>query len=332
MEGLFSPRSLAAVLESVYRVEQARADWIRGILEVLAPQLDRGLGVLAYSVDVSRPDAFETSDFQSVMTDANDARQRFDLWHSATPLEVKRKIHTFGACALGRELTRTADITEEQLDDTRAAHGYLEMFGLNALDPTGRGCTIAVPFMAKSGETDIRHRELWERLAAHIATASRLQTRLAGQDDVGDATLSASGKLEAIHPTTRQSAVQDALRDAAVAIDRARAKLRDDPSEVTRLWRSLTARRWTLVDRFDRGGRRYVIAFRNDARIPEAQALTEREEQVVRAVQLGHSNKLIAYELDLSPSTVATLLNRAMKKLGVATRVELIAQRRSSDR
>jgi DNA-binding CsgD family transcriptional regulator len=70
------------------------------------------------------------------------------------------------------------------------------------------------------------------------------------------------------------------------------------------------------VDHFDSDGRRYVLAHRNDARVPEdARGLTLRERQVLAHVALGQSNKVIAYELGLSKSTIAGHLARARKKL-----------------
>jgi len=53
--------------------------------------------------------------------------------------------------------------------------------------------------------------------------------------------------------------------------------------------------------------------------------LTLRERQVLAYAGLGHSNKVIAYELGLSTSTVSTHLARARRKmqlpLGVALNV-----------
>jgi DNA-binding NarL/FixJ family response regulator len=40
---------------------------------------------------------------------------------------------------------------------------------------------------------------------------------------------------------------------------------------------------------------------------------------------LGHSNKVIAYELGLAASTVRVLVHRAARKLGANTREEAIA-------
>ena len=46
---------------------------------------------------------------------------------------------------------------------------------------------------------------------------------------------------------------------------------------------------------------------------------------VIELATRGKSNKLIAYELGIAPSTVATHIASAKRKLGVRTRVELIA-------
>jgi DNA-binding CsgD family transcriptional regulator len=89
------------------------------------------------------------------------------------------------------------------------------------------------------------------------------------------------------------------------------------------LWHALVAGRWSLLDRFESDGRRYLVARRNDDDVRDPRGLTSRERQIAARAALGHSNKLIAYELGVSPSTVATFLTRALKKLGCATRAEL---------
>ena len=67
--------------------------------------------------------------------------------------------------------------------------------------------------------------------------------------------------------------------------------------------------RWTLVDRYERDGRRYIVAREGAARTRGAAALSERERQVVALASLGRSNKLIAYELGPAHATT-----RVMKK------------------
>jgi two-component system response regulator FixJ len=58
---------------------------------------------------------------------------------------------------------------------------------------------------------------------------------------------------------------------------------------------------------------------------PDISRLTGRERQVVAFASLGHTNKVIAYELGISPYTVGVFLYRAARKLRVASRKELLA-------
>ena len=84
------------------------------------------------------------------------------------------------------------------------------------------------------------------------------------------------------------------------------------------------AGRWSLVDRFERDGRRFIVARSNEHALPDPRALTPRERAVVHLAALGKPNKLVAYELGLADSTVASHVANAMRKLGVSTRVELV--------
>ncbi len=122
------------------------------------------------------------------------------------------------------------------------------------------------------------------------------------------------------------NAALDALRAAVIRIDGVRAgNRRRDPR---RVWKALHEGEWSLVDRFERDGRRYYVALPNEPpTLPSI--LTDREARVVSRCGLGHSNKLIAYELGISESSVARALSRASEKLGVASRVELV--RRASE-
>lgn len=57
-----------------------------------------------------------------------------------------------------------------------------------------------------------------------------------------------------------------------------------------------------------------------------ARGLSARENQVMPQVHLGHTDKVIGYELSLSTSTVRVLIHRATRKLGAATRREALAR------
>jgi DNA-binding NarL/FixJ family response regulator len=61
-----------------------------------------------------------------------------------------------------------------------------------------------------------------------------------------------------------------------------------------------------------------------DARPQALEVLTDREREVLALVALGLSNSDIATRLFLSPLTVKTHVNRAMSKLGVRDRAQLV--------
>jgi DNA-binding CsgD family transcriptional regulator len=118
------------------------------------------------------------------------------------------------------------------------------------------------------------------------------------------------------------------IRDAAVAVDRATRQLRlRDTAEALRLWEALGDGRLTVIDSFERDGRCYLVARARPGAMttrPDA-PLTKREREVAAYAALGHANKLIAYQLGVSVSTVATHLMAAARKLHAPSRAALIA-------
>jgi DNA-binding CsgD family transcriptional regulator len=97
---------------------------------------------------------------------------------------------------------------------------------------------------------------------------------------------------------------------------------RMNPERATRAWKPLVAGRWSLVDRYERDGHRYIVARENSPAATELRELSAREYQVASLASLGHANKLIA--LGLSDSTVRVLSARAAVKLGARTRSQMI--------
>jgi DNA-binding CsgD family transcriptional regulator len=128
-----------------------------------------------------------------------------------------------------------------------------------------------------------------------------------GITDHAEAVLSPGGRVELAVGAAEPGAAREALQDALVRIEAARSR-RSDARD--------SAGRWSVVDHFERDGKRYYLAHKNDPELAPDLALTERERQVLGYAELGHSDKLIAYSLGLSRSTVATLSARARRKLG----------------
>lgn len=96
------------------------------------------------------------------------------------------------------------------------------------------------------------------------------------------------------------------------------------PPDAAEMRHELLSGRWSLVDRFEHAGRLYLVARCGFAAARDDADLTLRERQVLGHVALGRSNKLAAFELGVSPSTVATHLARGMRKLGLRSRLQVV--------
>ncbi len=224
-----------------------------------------------------------------------------------------------------RELPGWADFAGLPLrfDAEHVAH---DMIGVNGLDPSRTGCIIG-GFWGEHQRLGVRERAAWDRVSTHLSAAFRLQRALQAKASSAptEAVLAPSGRVLHAEQPAQDRSVRDALGEACQAIERARTRQGRLEGEISlSLWRSLVSERWTLVDTYERDGKRYVVARRNDIRFPRPDALSPRERQALSFAVLGDSNKLIAYELGISASTVGVLLYRAAQKLRCSSRAELL--------
>jgi DNA-binding NarL/FixJ family response regulator len=84
--------------------------------------------------------------------------------------------------------------------------------------------------------------------------------------------------------------------------------------------------KWTLLDQFERDGKRYLIAVREEPASDGLALLSSRERQVVTYAARGMPNKVVGSELGIATSTVGVLLSRARAKLGARSRRELLGK------
>jgi DNA-binding CsgD family transcriptional regulator len=202
------------------------------------------------------------------------------------------------------------------------ALGVHDFLSMNATDTSGLGVIITAPLA--NVEWASRPMQLhWSRTAAHVAAAFRLRRGLgaAGPMRDADAVLKPDGRLEHGPPEACVPGAREALSGAVKAREAARSSPEDDALGA---WTALVHGRWSVVDFFDSDGKRFLVARRNDPTTDEKLALTATEAQVLGMARLAHGYKLIAYELGLPASTVGNTLNRALRKVGLASRSELI--------
>jgi DNA-binding CsgD family transcriptional regulator len=118
-------------------------------------------------------------------------------------------------------------------------------------------------------------------------------------------------------------AAREAAIDALAELVRATG-CQQPPRTEREVSRWLAGRGWRLIDVLAHEQHRFLIARTQPPAPPSLDDLAARERQVLARASAGHSNKVIAYELQLEASTVRVLLMRAARKLGTKTRRETI--------
>lgn len=312
-----------AVVEQAYRLDISDREWLEDLCESLLPLLDRGYGVTGYVYDVTKtvdewfagavtanagPDAIELGRRLVSAMRTDDATTMH-----VVPRPLEGAVHAFRQ--LGTELRVKMD--HEAIE----ARGIQDFIALRTVEPGGRGIVIAGS-SPEEVRLDARTQRLWAKVSVHLAAARRLRDAARRH---AEAVLTPSGKVEHAEGPATSRLAREALREAALRQERARGRARrEDPGRALDLWHALVAGRWSLVDQFERDGRRYIVARKNEHQIPDPRALSPRERAIVHLAALGHANKLIAYELGLAGSTVATHLASALRKLGLRSRTELV--------
>lgn len=97
------------------------------------------------------------------------------------------------------------------------------------------------------------------------------------------------------------------------------------PPLVRSVWEGVLSGTWSLIDVQPAPHGWNVVAHRNPVGHIDPRALSARERDVLRFSALGQSNKEIGYHMGISASAVASFLRRAMEKLHIESRVQLVA-------
>lgn len=97
-----------------------------------------------------------------------------------------------------------------------------------------------------------------------------------------------------------------------------------EPESTPDIWEGLMTGRWSLVDLQETRTGMQIVAHFNSPEDYDPRALSPREREIVRLVAAGYSNKEIAYQTNLSMSAVGSFLQRALEKLHLTSRSQLI--------
>ncbi len=317
-----------STVETAYEITGTTEAWLTRVLESIEPGFDTGFGVMAFAY-AWRPGSIELSSVTATKRGEPYTWLLADVHERSASRVLDEAYGGGGSVHTARDHTGLSAREFARYPPFAAARalGIKDCLGLRAFDAAGNGVCIAAP-LSRSSSLPLRESLVVRatRVLVHLQAALRLRRRFRGgapSPDRASAVLSPSGRV--LHATgeSRTRDAREALREAAVRIDRARSKLRRDGDRALGIWRGLADGRWSLVDHFERDGRRFLVAERNHARVRAPSALTERERQVLAYRALGHPLKLIAYELGLAESTVSRIGRDAMRKLGIDSPAEL---------
>jgi RNA polymerase sigma-70 factor (ECF subfamily) len=316
------------VVDAAYRWEPDERAWLEGLLETCGG-FDLGAGVVGYLV---RSDT--TTQITSVLGSTSDADTRavHDVVTGLSPAlarQVLAPTEFVGNAAY--RLSRIARSSSELGNATRAKIGRMPtMWALISGDVASRALLLCFPRHTPSAPEEafphVDSRALG-LVGAHIGAALRLRelARPSAEDVDTEAVLSPTGKVLHATGTAATARGRESLTHSVLASQRARRATRTaSPVEALREWTSLVQGHWTILETIERDGKRLVLARRNRMRSLDLIALSADERDVVWLAAHGHSYKYIAYELGVPIGTVYGRLRRAMRKLRVRSRVELL--------
>jgi DNA-binding CsgD family transcriptional regulator len=331
-----------SIIEAAYDDAPSVDVWLARIAEAAVPVLDRGFGVLATlytvgddgtvsigpvhgrgtaaslrtAVDAARLLERQAEEFSRALSQSSVRAMTARLYPRAARAGSLSQIS--GLCGGGKAVERAVGMTLELRPDA---------IGILAGDPSGYGATLSADTASLSHLTPPMLR-LWTHVGVHLAAGLRLVRSRSARVD---AVLTPGGRLEHAEPEAQGGAERASLRDAARAIDRARGRMRRaEPDEAIALWQGLVDGSWSLVNHVDTDGRRYLFAKHNAPQARRWRDLTERERQILAYAAEGHAHKMIAYELGIGVPTIARCLKSAARKVGAASRIELIRAYRAA--
>lgn len=311
------------LLEASYELGEDDAGWRRHLLASAAPLFEGHRDLVMFVANVSCDRV--VLEACEVIGPA-DARQGAITVNDAGPPDAIDFVYRSGAV-----VGSLSDLVFSRLPEAQAL--FVSSSGGRVCDAIclvgragpGRVALLLSP-RKETTSPSARERRHWHQAMSHVSAGLRLRRLMAaaGTDLVPEAILDSSGHIHDASGPASSTSARESLRAAVQRIERARTRLgRSQPEQAMESWRALVDGRWSLVDRFDSDGKRFVVALKNDQDILDPRGLSDREEQVAERIGLGRSTKEIAYELGLSLSAVSMAVGSARRKLGFDSRTEL---------
>lgn len=304
-------RDVIAVVEAAYADAPTDAAWRANLLEAAKP-FDAGLGLILARYSVTARALTATAVHGTVAPGflrafaASATKVTPALARTLVAGETSGKSASmFGADSLRRF---SSFIEPYDVADCIGIYGLVDA-------PTSYGLYVPLPATRTLDRRTVRQNRA---LGVHLGAGYR-----ALRAGPIEAWFEPDGRVvDAVGPAR---AARDELRRRVRAIDAARTRAgRRDVDHALATWKGLVAGRWSLVERFERDGRRYLVARKNPPFLGRTLKLSPREAQIAKLVAMGQSQKFAAYSLGLSMATISHHLAAALLKLRIRSRADLM--------
>ena len=326
-----STKNSLLIIEAAYDLETDDSTWFSNLVRAFRPYLDSGHGLYGYAYDWDSQKSLLRVD-AVVFLGCEGISAALARVGAMSPPEFAQALFTSPPCRSLSQVYAALGLDYTEHEAVRFLHretGVIDGFHVNASQTNGRGYCFVGP-LDRVRPFPARTAGLLSRVARHIAAAQRLRQSVRRTDDRTsldvEAVLDQRGGMLHAEGEAKGKPEREILTTAVRSLVEAKGRFREsDPEQVTAIWNALVDGRWSLVDSLDRDGKRFLLARRNALELHEPSALTPSERQVAALFARRHSSNLVAYELGLSAPVVSTTLQRALRKLHLRSRAELVA-------
>ncbi len=319
--------AVPTILETAYRLDLPERQWQERLADSIWNLYEELSGILVYEVTCSGTRAEARTRLYRGVIDRYAAATE-SVHKGMNPREYHAILRPGSHCStVRRRLEREGFSWEEMkaVPDAGERLGYRDLWAVCSVVSEGEGLIFSSPIY---DNREFSESELSEgnRIAQHIAAAHRARRSVSESIEESSAILAPDGRFCYQKEGALESGLDHALSRAVVTTAKARANDPVRQEEAKALWDLLLSQGWSLLHHTDTDGKRFILAVRDKDR---RASLSPRERAVIDMASQGASNKVIAFDLGIALSTVATHLSNGLAKLRISSRRELVALRRS---
>src|SRR5262245_6740997 len=193
----------------------SRDRWLSGVLEALLTTMDRGAGVGGVLYELSGTDQLRTEALDTINAPPGWKEVGLEMHQSPQALPFIIRQYSSELCTTLHDLRTDEARGGELIGGISDSHGVGGQLIINGMDCSGRGCAL---YVFSRGAITLRdaQRDLFSRLATHIATGYRLQRQLAGGgggiDPGVEAVLTPAGDVDHAEAAAKDLAVRRLLK------------------------------------------------------------------------------------------------------------------------